>query len=78
MRWVWRGLAAFGALALAGLLAYGIYAQVRLHQEVRNICSQFSGVNCKHYPDDCCVPRGTGLWEVPDDEGGGYDPWSAE
>lgn len=80
MRWVWRGLAIVGALALVGALAYVVYAEVQLHREVRNICSQFSGINCKHHPDR--YGTGFSLFDdpspTPDDLDDEYNPWTGE
>lgn len=84
MRWVWRGLSVVGALALAGAIVYFVIAEVKVHREVRNICSQFSGIDCRFHPDDCCIPQGTGLFGSLDDEGAGYEeepeynPWTGE
>lgn len=88
MRWVWRVLAVVGALALVGALAYVVYAEVQLHREVRNICSQFSGINCKHFPDRFGNSERSGslLWNPKSGEFDGtpspdpleYNPWTGK
>lgn len=69
-----------GAVALVGALAYAVVSQIRVSREVRNICSQFSGINCKYHPDRYTGYRPTSspysLFEDEDEPE--YNPWTGE
>lgn len=65
MRWVWRGFAALGIAALLGAAVWFVTSEIRLRQEIRHICMQFTTVDCRHHPDG--EPRSTPRWNF--DEG---------